>query len=337
MTKSRLPFLLLLAAVLASLPLVLGFLGPLHPFFDAFSHLRVHLSVLMALLALPLLFTPLRREGAMVLLLAITAFGTTFSGTSALFGATAGAQTQAAPGARYSLVQINLRYDNPHPKRVLRMIAQEKPDIVTYEEAGDEWNRWLDILKGRYPYRLHCRKDSDPHIDGVGILSRRPFSDGSKPTCVGDGLLAMAAVDFGGTSVNVAALHSPLPWPYGQSQALDTAASQLQPLKGPTIIAGDFNAVPWSAAVRRIEATTGTHAIRGIGGSWFPFFLPVKWAPVLGFHIDQIFVDSDILAPKAATREDAGSDHLPVRLDFSVPPPVRPDEDQPQRQQAMAQ
>ncbi len=73
MSKSRLnlPFLILVAATLVSIPLVLSFLNSLHPAFDTFSHLRIHLAVLMGLLALPLLFTKLRREGAMILLLAV--------------------------------------------------------------------------------------------------------------------------------------------------------------------------------------------------------------------------------------------------------------------------
>ncbi len=79
MSKSRLnlPFLILVAATLVSIPLVLSFLNSLHPAFDTFSHLRIHLAVLMGLLALPLLFTKLRREGAMILLLAVFAIAVT--------------------------------------------------------------------------------------------------------------------------------------------------------------------------------------------------------------------------------------------------------------------
>jgi endonuclease/exonuclease/phosphatase (EEP) superfamily protein YafD len=75
----------------------------------------------------------------------------------------------------------------------------------------------------------------------------------------------------------------------------------------------------------------------GIGGTWFPSFLPVSLAPYLGLPIDQIFTSADIVSPKVSAREDAGSDHLPVRLDFSVPAPVRPDEDEPETQSVMLQ
>lgn len=66
--RENLSFLLLLAAVALSVPLVLGFLGAVHPALDSFSHFQAHLAVLLAVLTIPLLFTKMRREAAMLLL-----------------------------------------------------------------------------------------------------------------------------------------------------------------------------------------------------------------------------------------------------------------------------
>ncbi|TMV01538.1 endonuclease/exonuclease/phosphatase family protein [Brucella haematophila] len=337
MSKSRenIPFLLLLAAVAVSIPLVLGFLGAVHPALDTFSHFRAHLAVLMIVLALPLLFTKMRREGAMLLLFAIMALSTTLGMARDFLSGSAGATTAETTGPRYSLVQINLREDNPEPKRILQMIAREKPDIIAYQEASEQWTKWLDILQATYPYRLSCREDS--RTWGVGILSRRPFVEGGQPVCIGDGLLAIAPVDLGGTHINVASLHFSWPWPRWQPYQLGYIEPGLNQLAGPTIIAGDLNAVPWSNAVRRVEAASKTTHMTGIGGTWFPSFLPVSLAPYLGLPIDQIFTSADVVSPKVSAREDAGSDHLPVRLDFSVPAPVRPDEDEPETQSVMLQ
>ncbi|MBC2884768.1 endonuclease/exonuclease/phosphatase family protein [Ochrobactrum sp. CM-21-5] len=326
-------FLLLIAAVLVSVPLVLGFLGAVHPALDTFSHGRAHLSVLMAVLAFPLLFTKMRREGAMLLLFAILAFSTTLGAARDFLSGSRGAHAEASSSVHYSLVQINLRYDNPEPKRILQMIAREKPDVITYQEASGQWTKWLDILRGTYPYRLHCRED--PRTWGVGILSRRPFSENGQTSCIGDGLLAVAPIDFGGTSVNVAALHFSWPWPRWQPYQLQYIEPVLHELKGPLVIAGDFNAVPWSNTVRRVEAASDTRHLTGIGGTWLVHYLPVTLAPYLGLPIDQILVSPEIETPKVSVREDAGSDHLPVRLDFSVPPPVGRDEDEPETQSVM--
>lgn len=334
--RENLSFIVLIIAVLVSVPLVLGFLGSAHPALDSFAHFRPHLAILMALLALPLLFTTMRREGVMILLFATLAFSTTLGATRNLLDGSSSAQAnEPTTGARYSLVQINLRYNNPEPKRVLQMIAQEKPDVITYQEAGSDWAMWINILKGTYPYHFECRKDGSNM--GVGILSRRPFSEGSTQTCLGDDRLAMTTVDFSGTSVNVAAYHSVLPWPFGQAAILDVLAPELQKFIGPSIIAGDFNATPWSNAVHRIEKASGTKTMTGIGGTWMPQSLPVKLAPFIGLPIDQILVSHEIGDPVAVSREEVGSDHLTVRLEFSVPLPVRQDDDEPETQSVMLQ
>ncbi len=332
--RTRLPLFLLVGATLASVPVVLGFFGTVHPAFDSFSHLRAHLAVAMAVLALPLLFTGLRREGAVALLFAVMAFGTTLGGVQDYLSGNS-ARADPVSGARYSLVQINLRFDNPEPKRILQMIAREKPDVITYEEAGEAWKPWLDILQGSYPYRLNCAWAE--HTWGVGILSRRPFSENGRKDCVGDGLLAIASINFGGTDVNVAALHFSWPWPRRQPYQLRRVEPELQKLKGPLVIGGDLNAAPWSETVRRVEAASGARHMTGIGGTWLIRYLPASLAPYLGLPIDQVFVSKEIEAPKASARPDAGSDHLPVRLDFSVPMPVHPDEDEAPTQQVMAQ
>jgi endonuclease/exonuclease/phosphatase (EEP) superfamily protein YafD len=332
--RENLSLLLLITAVLVSVPLVLGFLGSAHPMLDSFGHFRPHLAILMGLLALPLLFTKMRREGAMILLFAILAFSTTLGAARNLLNGSSSAQADVpTTGARYSLVQINLRYNNPEPKRVMQMVAQEKPDVITYQEAGADWAMWIDILKGTYPYHFECHKDGSNM--GVGILSRRPFSEGSAQLCLGDDRLAMTSIDFSGTSVNVAAYHAVLPWPYGQASIIDALVPELQKFSGPMIIAGDFNATPWSNAVHRIEKASTTKAMTGIGGTWMLQNLPIKLAPYVGLPIDQVLVSHEIEAPAATTREDVGSDHLPIRLEFSVPMPVRPDTDEPETQSVM--
>ncbi|NVM41793.1 endonuclease/exonuclease/phosphatase family protein [Ochrobactrum intermedium] len=337
MSKSRenLSFLLLLAAVALSVPLVLGFLGAVHPALDSFSHFRAHIAALLAVLTLPLLFTGMRREAAMLLLFAVMALSTTIGAARDFLSGSTGAQADEQAGARYSLVQINLREDNPEPKRILQMIAREKPDVITYEEASDQWTKWLTILQGSYPYHLNCA--DDPNTWGVGILSKRPFSEEAQTACVGDGLLAIAPINFGGTTVHVAALHFSWPWPRWQPHQLRYIEPELQKLNGPLIIAGDFNAAPWSNAVRRVEYASGARHLTGIGGTWMTHLLPVTLAPYIGLPIDQILVSPEIGGAKVSAREDAGSDHLPVRLEFSVPPPVRPPEEEPETQSVMLQ
>ncbi|TJU93112.1 MAG: AP endonuclease, partial [Mesorhizobium sp.] len=57
-----------LAMTALSLALLAGFLGTLHPAFDSFSHFRLHLCLLITLLALPLLASSFRLQAAVALL-----------------------------------------------------------------------------------------------------------------------------------------------------------------------------------------------------------------------------------------------------------------------------
>ncbi|MGV2979893.1 endonuclease/exonuclease/phosphatase family protein [Camelimonas sp. ID_303_24] len=327
MSNKHLPLLLLVIAGLVAAPLALGFAGGLHPAFDSFAHFRTHLAVLTALLALPLLFTARRRGGAALVLLAAAAFATTFGA----FNQPGGQDAQAA-GGRYRLIQINLRFDNRTPERLLDMIARENPDIIAYQEGGAHWAPWLDRLAAAYPHRLHCPRASG--VMAVGLLSRHPFrwDNGSRqesgadhaaptaPGCAGDGLMAIAPVNLGGVVVRVASLHLEWPWPFAQQRNLRQIRPELEKLRGPRIIAGDFNATPWSHTVRQVEVAASARAMGSARVTWFTWRLPAALRPYLGLPIDQILVSRDIIAPRLVTLDHVGSDHLPVRLDFSTPP-----------------
>ncbi|PYE88430.1 endonuclease/exonuclease/phosphatase family protein [Phyllobacterium leguminum] len=320
-TASLFAFLLLGAALLLSVPLVLGFLGRLHPALDSFAHFRAHIAVIMALLALPLFFTALWREAAMVLVLSVTAFATTLGVTQGFLSGASAARAAEKGEALYSLLQLNLRYNNREPAEVLRLIGRERPDIITLEEASPQWEPTLKLLEAGYPYRQYCRNGTNAW--SVGILSRRPFAEDGQSGCVGDGSMAFARFDLGGAPVTVVALHLGWPWPFDQPQDIALIFPHLAQMEGPLLIAGDFNAVPWSNAVRRIETASGTHRASGIGPTYAPFALPAGLRPYIGLPIDQILTSPAVRIAKIATLRAVGSDHLPVRLDFAISQPAR--------------
>lgn len=322
----RFPFVLFIAAIVLSVPLVLGFLGGIHPAFDTLSLLRAHLAVLLILLSLPLLFTPMRREGAMILLFAILAFGTTLSATRDLMGKGKSGANAAVPiGARYSLVQINLGGSATDPKRILQMIAREKPDFIAYQGADQAWSEWLNILNSSYRYHVDCRENGV----GVGILSRRPLSESDEKLCGAEGRYAAAKFNLGGTNVSVASIGLDWPWPGKQIEALKTVAPEFSKLSGPAILAGDFKATPWTRGVRQIERETGMRIIGSTGGTWLPRPIPATFAPLMRLPLDHVLASTEIEAPNISLRDEAGSSHLPVRLDFTVAPPSRHEEEEP--------
>ena len=177
-----------------SLALALGFFGDFHPALDAFAQLRLHLAVLLALVALPLLFTPLRLEAVAALVFSVAALSTTYTTLRipGLSPVQAGFVADEGEHAVYRLLQLNLRFDNPAPEKVLSLIGRAQPDVVTLEEVSPMWKDKLDLLANAYPHRIVC---SSPHgSSGVAILSRRPFAADSEPVCYTGGTLAVASV-----------------------------------------------------------------------------------------------------------------------------------------------
>lgn len=313
------------ATALASIPLVLGFFADWHPAFDSIGHFRAHLAVAVAAGGLVLLATRFRRRALLAIALGAAAFWTTLPAFP--IGGARGAAANEDPGNPpiYRLLQLNLRFDNGAPEKVLSLIGRVKPDVITLEEVSIEWQPRLSLISAMYPYSVVCI--APYRIGGTAILSRRPFA--AKATsggCSNRGSLALADVDFGGRVLQVAALHLGWPWPFGQSRQLARAQNDLAALGGTTLLAGDLNAATWSAAVRRVEKAGALTHVAGIGPTWLDRRAPDMLRPYVGLPIDQVFSKGEVAILSAKTLESVGSDHLPVLVEFSLTGSIAPDE-----------
>lgn len=316
--RSWLTLAAVLLPILFSVPLVLGFFGAIHPAFDAFAHFRLHLAVLMAISAIPALFLGLWREGLMAIVLALTALATVLVPTPApsVEAETPAQSAEPIVQPQYKLLQLNLRYDNRNPADVIRLIARETPDVITLQEVSDSWRPKLKAIEARYPYNLYC--PSTKLIGGIAILSRRPFALGTKPQCVGNSLVGLARIDFGGRSALIAALHLGWPWPYEQAENVAEMRPYFERLQEPMIVAGDFNATPWSQTLKNITETSKTRSVEGVRPSWFVSGTLAHAAQWVGLPLDHILISERISAIRVETLEPVGSDHLPLLLRFSI-------------------
>ncbi|SJM33082.1 Endonuclease/exonuclease/phosphatase [Mesorhizobium delmotii] len=313
------------AMLVFSVALVAGFFGTLHPAFDSFAHFRAHLAVLMALCALPPLATSFRLEAATALLFAVAAFATTSNALSvprlwpvqAADEAEAGDQAVPGDQAVYRLLQMNLRFNNPTPEKVLSLIGRTQPDVITLDEVSDMWKAKLGLLASAYPYRILCPYPNG--VFGVALLSRRPFAAGTQPRCDGRGAMAIATVDFGGTDVDVAAMHLTWPWPRNQSLQIGGLSGELASLGETSIMACDCNAVAWSAAVRRVAGLGKLTVAPSPGPTWLYIELP-EFLRFAGLPIDLVFSKGAVLIHSVSRLEGTGSDHLPLMVEFSLRP-----------------
>lgn len=307
------------ATILLSLPLVGGFFGRLHPAFDSLAHFRVHLATLLVLAALPLLLArSFRWQGLTAAALGgaaiLTATGTSFPPSPEPVQAALRPKDEIAPV--YRLMQLNLRFDNPEPGKVLSLIGRVRPDVVTLNEVSEMWSEKLALLARAYPYRILCEMDN--RAGGVAILSIRPFAEeDTDGGCHEGGTFAVEAVDLGGRLVDIGALHLHWPWPFDQLRQIDDMAPLLASMAETAILAGDTNATPWSAASARIADAAGMTSAGPIRPTWLYRRLP-EFLRFAGLPIDRIFTKGDVIVHSVATLEAVGSDHLPVLVEFSL-------------------
>jgi endonuclease/exonuclease/phosphatase (EEP) superfamily protein YafD len=317
--RNKLELAAFAASIILSVPLVLGLFSRLHPAFDSFAHFRIHLVVLLALAALPLLFGRFRKEGVVALALAVGAVASVSSTMQSLGAAIvhAGLPPKDDNQPVYKLLQLNLRYNNPEPNKVLSLIGRIRPDVVTLEETSEMWVEKLALLSSAYPYRIIC---PSPHgVYGVAILSARPFVEGQEAKCYDRSSFVIAPVDFGGRAVDIAALHLGWPWPFDQARHILAVGRPLSELGETALLAGDFNATPWSAAVAHVGQMGGLALVPSVGPTWQWIKLP-EFLRFSGLPIDQVMHKGSVVVNTARTLGEAGSDHLPVLVEFSLMP-----------------
>ena len=130
---------------------------------------------------------------------------------------------------------------------------------------------------------------------------------------------AIASVDFGGQTADIAALHLGWPWPFPQYWEIGGLSPFIAQLGPTAILAGDLNAAPWSHSPARVSAAGGLTLMPSAGPSWLDRRLPNSLF-FAGLPIDQVFAKGDILVHSIRTLDPVGSDHLPVLVEFSIRP-----------------
>ncbi|MCQ8781112.1 endonuclease/exonuclease/phosphatase family protein [Mangrovibrevibacter kandeliae] len=304
----------LVAAMLVAVAVLCGFFGSRHAAFDALGQLRAQLAVLLVFLSLASLVARFWAAGIATLCVAALALWSIVP-----FMLPPGTAPPLPEGrAAYTLLQMNLRYDATDPAEAIRRIGESAADVVTLEEVTLAWRARLQALADRYPSQTFCGIDGLK--GGVALLSRRPLAADDVADCQArEGYLA-GRFDLNGTSLTVVALHLQWPWPWHQPAQASYLLPRFAALPHPFVVAGDFNAAPWSATVRRIAAAARAKIVGGIGPSWIAAPLPPAIGRYAGLPIDNLLVSSEVEVAAVTRMTATSSDHLPVMLGFTLPP-----------------
>lgn len=297
------------ASILTGVLVLFSFLAPWVPLADSLADFRFHLTALILLSAVLLAVSRAWRLAGLAAAISIAGI----AGMAPAFPIRGASEIDGKAPA-ITVVQLNLSFRNVTPDAVADFIRGEDADIVTLQEVTDKSGRAIDILAADYPFRVRC---SARRIGGPAILSRLPVAPGVAKGCIDGEGMAWMRVMAGGKPVTVASLHLHWPYPFGQAKQIDRLESPLKQLPRPVLLAGDFNAAPWSHAVDRIAQATGTSVAAGLRFSFDIKFN--SWAPPIAIPIDHILLPQGLTPLDVRLGPGPGSDHLSVVARISLP------------------
>jgi endonuclease/exonuclease/phosphatase (EEP) superfamily protein YafD len=218
-----------------------------------------------------------------------------------------------AHGKPLRLLQANILFLNKDPARFKQLILDEKPDIIIMAEANSAFVKMLTGLRNNYPYQSILPDDHGS--DGIGVVSRLPLKDLRNVVWPGAEMPSQIfSFTWDKQQVHFVNIHTPNP--IGDVPGRDATFAgfekEISRLKGPVIVAGDFNATPWCPALRGIMSRNprlhNAREGRGLFQSW-PTFLPPF---VLRIPIDQTLFSDEFTVIDYHLGPDIGSDHLPL-------------------------
>jgi endonuclease/exonuclease/phosphatase (EEP) superfamily protein YafD len=230
-----------------------------------------------------------------------------------------GSAGNAASGDELKVVTFNVMNDNrASPDKVRDFLTAQDADFVFLQEArgliyalgGPE--AVVGQLGSIYPHRSGC--EAGRRCSSL-LLSKHPLRSVRRPNVPpGSHRFVIAEADVRGRNVTFVGVHLSKPLEGGlQDRELALVADIVKDLPRPLILAGDFNAAPWSTALRRFLTKARLSYSYGYHPTW-----PV-WARWVGLPIDHVVVDG-LRAIEARTWPDPiGSNHLPVIAKMASP------------------
>lgn len=280
--------------------------------------LRFHIAGLLVLAIVALLLTGAWRRS--LVLGAACAISLAEGGYFVYRQQSARAQLAAEDAAPLlKVLSFNILGSNhENGETIARFIEASGADVVVVMEAAPIFGQ-LEALAATYPARVGC--DSDTGCDLV-LMSRTPLGRVERHSLgpYWRNRLITAETIVGGETVALVAAH--MVKPYFDSASVAEAhvlSGILDGLGGPLVLAGDFNAAPWSDNIHWL-----TQDAELLPGPAYPATWPVPLGPA-GVPIDNIFTRAPLLVTSVTALPDAmGSNHRGITAEIALAAPPAP-------------
>lgn len=283
-----------------------------------FPRLQIAAFMIVALPVFAWLAWRPRFAGLAVILLAAVALGVQAAKLwpySAFASPTAVQAAECPAGSGLTVMIANVQKRNERAEAFLEMVSETGPDLLLVMETDAWWDERLGALAPDFPETVqHIPENRQAY--GMHLLSKRPLLspefrflfDAFTPTAVTGVVLDSGAV------VQLLGVHPQPPLAWSQPSTLRDASLLSMALEArgsdaPTIVAGDFNAVPWEPVVERAQRIGGLldpRTGRGFQTTFHTGSVVVSWP------LDQILFQASFALMNFEVLPSFGSDHNPV-------------------------
>jgi endonuclease/exonuclease/phosphatase (EEP) superfamily protein YafD len=213
-------------------------------------------------------------------------------------------------GLPFRVLSANVWINNPSPNEAVSTILAQDADAVMLQEASAAVFIPSERLRALYPYSSNC-----PALD-VRIWVKTPIlaqTCGLGPGLVGR-LVSVTIATGDGRTLTLAATHLSHPYPPAvQATERAALATRMRSLgAGDVILAGDFNATPWSYALKRLDGALAPLSRRTIAWFSWPARLDdadLVW-PIPLLPIDQLYASPNWAVAAMTRLRIPGSDHF---------------------------
>ncbi len=213
------------------------------------------------------------------------------------------------------ILSVNAYKGNDKPERLEKLIKGAAPDLLLIMEMTEDTKNALDKVLTPYKYQLQT-----PVRDGFSIclLSKTELKNAAVTHHgPGDTPLLYACVEIHEQKYDVFSAH-PKPalnksWHEERGIYFHETEKIIAAAKGPVLVMGDFNSVPWESHFETFLKRTNLKST--VEGHGYKVTWPVYF-PVLGIPMDHILITRDHNYSDLHVGPYAGSDHYPISINL---------------------
>lgn len=211
----------------------------------------------------------------------------------------------------------NVLTSNTQYSALVNQVLDENPDVVLLQEVDDLWIKNLDVIRGRYKYKVEVPQDNN---FGMALYSKIAIAHHQIEDWGNVGVPSIEARLLRDDKPFYILATHPVP-PVSElnyksrNAQIKRVSDRIKVLNTAKVLIGDLNVTAWSNDYKSLEANTGLTNVRngfGIIPTWptgaFPMMIP----------IDHCLVSKHFNVVDVRSGKNIGSDHLPLIVELTL-------------------